>query len=419
MGRIGQALPTPGDRAARQGAWLFLVAGVLALLAIAVGSPRPGVLVAVAAADLATAETCLLLPWGRWPVTRIAGLSLIAFFVLGVSTWAFGGQPGGTIPFCVLTFAWLGLHQPPRLVVWAAVPAAVSYVVGLVAAGAAPEAIGGSVVLVPVLVAVGYVIARTMHDLRESQLRLQAQEQWRAAMTATLAHDVRSPLTSITGALELLADDPGTPPALAPLVESASRQAERIARLAGDLLDLERIDQGRLRLDRTQVDVRALAERVAELTDPRQVRVEVPAGLSVLADRGRLEQILVNLTNNAVRHGAGPVCIGAEQEPGAVVLSVRDHGLGVPPEATSQLFTRLADGRPGTDSVGLGLWIVRMLTEAHGGSVSQENTDPGAVFRVRLPQPGPEATPAGRAEAASAPAGSGRSTPGGGTRPAG
>jgi signal transduction histidine kinase len=390
VGQIGPSTPTAGDRAARQGAWLFLVAGALALLAIVVGSPRPGVLVVVAVADVATAALCLLLPWGRWPVTRIAWLSLIAFLVLGVSTWAFGGQPGGTIPFYVLTFAWLGLHQPPRLVVWAAAPAAVSYLAGLAAAGAAPEVLGGSLVLVPVLVAVGYVIARTMDDLRQSQLRLQAQEQWRAAMTATLAHDVRSPLTSITGVLELLADDPGTPPSLAPLVDAAGRQAERIARLAGDLLDLERIDQGRLRLDRTQVDVRVLAERVAELTDPTQVRVEVPEGLTVLADRGRLEQILVNLTNNSVRHGGGPVLLGAELVAGAVVLSVRDHGPGVAPEATSRLFTRLADGRPGTDSVGLGLWIVRMLTEAHGGSVSQENATPGAVFRVRLPQPEPE-----------------------------
>ncbi len=397
MGQIGPSTPTAGDRAGRQGAWLFLVAGALAVLAIGLGSPRPGVLVGVAVTDLVAAALCLWLPWGRWPVTRIAWLSLVAFVVLGVSTWAFGGQPGGTIPFYVLTFAWLGLHQPPRLVVWAAAPAAVSYVAGLAAAGAAPEVLGGSVVLVPVLVAVGYVIAQSMHDLRQSQLRLQSQEQWRAAMTATLAHDVRSPLTSITGALELIADDPGTPPRLAPLVEAAGRQAERLNRLAGDLLDVERIDQGRLRLDRTEVDVHALADRVAELTDPRQVRVEVPAGLTVVADRGRLEQILVNLTNNAVRHGAGPVVLGAEREPGAVVLSVRDHGSGVPPEARSRLFTRLADGRPGTDSVGLGLWIVRMLTEAHGGSVSQENASPGAVFRVRLPQPGPPAGPAGAA----------------------
>jgi signal transduction histidine kinase len=391
VGQIGPSTPaptrTPGERAGRQGASLFLLAGGLAVASLAVGSPRPTILAAVAVADLAAAALCWWLPWRRWPVTRVAWLSLVAFLVLGVSTWAFGGQAGGTIPFYVLTFAWLGLHQPPRVVVWAGVPAAVSYVAGLVAAGAPREVLGGTVVLVPVLVAVGYVISRGMHDLRESQRLLQSQEQWRAAMTATLAHDVRSPLTSITGALELLADDPGTPPRLAPLVGAASRQAERITRLAGDLLDLERIDQGRLRLDLTRVDVRALAERVAELTDPDEVCVAVPEGLSVLADRGRLEQILVNLANNAVRHGSGPVLLGAAREPRAVVLSVRDHGPGVAPEAASRLFTRLADGRPGTDSVGLGLWIVRMLTEAHGGTVTQENASPGAVFRVRLPEP--------------------------------
>jgi signal transduction histidine kinase len=386
VAQIGQPRASPADRAARQGAWLFLLAGLLAVLAIALDSGRGEILLVVAGLDLLAASLCLWLPWRRWPVTRIAWLSLLAFLVLAVSTWAFEGQPGGTIPFYVLTFVWLGLHQPPTVVAWAAVPAAVSYLGGLLAAGAPANVVGGSIVVIPVLVAVGRVIARSMYDLRESQRLLQSQEQWRAAMTATLAHDIRSPLTSITGALEIVSDDPGTPVALGRLLDSASRQAERITRLAGDLLDLERIDQGRLRLELTDVDVPALADRVAGLTDPGQVRVEVPQGLQVHADRGRLEQILVNLTNNALRHGSGPVVISAHDESGVVTLSVRDHGPGVAPEAAARLFTRLAEGRPDTDSVGLGLWIVRMLTEAHSGEVSHENCDPGAVFHVRLPQ---------------------------------
>ena len=78
--------------------------------------------------------------------------------------------------------------------------------------------------------------------------------------------------------------------------------------------------------------------------------------------------------------------IDARREGGDVIVTVRDHGPGVRPEDLPRLFTRLARGRAGTDSVGLGLWIVRTLTEAHGGSVSHEPADPGARFVVRLPQ---------------------------------
>jgi signal transduction histidine kinase len=347
---------------------------------------RAGVLLSIAAADFAVAAACLLLPWRRWPVSRVAWMSLAAFAIMGVSTWAFGGYTGGTIPFYVLTFTWLGLHQSTRVIWWAAVPATLSYALGLVAAGAPPEQVGATAVLMPVVVAVGLVISRRVEALRESERQLREQEQWRAAMVATLAHDIRSPLTSITGALEIAADDPATSPATRRFIEAAARQADRITRLAAGLLDLERVDQGKLRLNPTEWQVRDLADRVARLTDPDLVKVEVPAGLTVVADRERMEQVLVNLTNNARRHGGGPVVVDARREGGDVLVTVRDHGPGVRPEDLPRLFTRLARGRAGTDSVGLGLWIVHTLTEAHGGSVSHEPADPGARFVVRLPQ---------------------------------
>jgi signal transduction histidine kinase len=382
----GESPAVLSRRAARQGAYLFGLAGILGLAAIAPVPDRTPVLLAIAAADFTTAGLCRLLPWERWPVTRVAWLTLEAFTVLAVSTWVFAGYTGGTIPFYMLVFAWLGLHQPPRVIVWAAAPATVSYAGGLLASGAPPDVVGGTAVLVPVLVAIGLTISRNVHGLRESQRQLRQQEHWRAAMIATLAHDVRSPLSSITGTLEIVSDDPDTPGRLRPLLDAATRQAERITRLASTLLDVERIGQDRLRLDIAEIDLRELASKVAGLTNPDQVRVEVPDELRLRADPARIEQILINLTNNALRHGKGPVVLGAARHDGHVTLTVRDHGPGVRPDAAAQLFTRLAEGRPGTDSVGLGLWIVRMLAEAHGGSVAQRNEQPGAVFSVDLPQ---------------------------------
>jgi signal transduction histidine kinase len=384
---VGEESPAARSQgAARQGAALFALAGALGVLGLGTQPDRAGVLLSIAAADFAVAAACLLLPWRRWPVSRVAWVSLAAFAIMGVSTWAFGGYTGGTIPFYVLTFTWLGLHQSTRVIWWTAVPATLSYTLGLVAAGAPPEQVGATAILMPVVVAVGLVISRKVEALRESQRELREQEQWRAAMVATLAHDIRSPLSSITGALEIAADDPATSPVTRRFIDAAARQADRITRLAAGLLDLERVDQGKLRLNPTEWEVRDLADRVARLTDPGVVKVEVPEGLTVVADRERMEQVLVNLTNNARRHGSGPVVVDARREGTDVLVTVRDHGPGVRPEDLQRLFTRLARGRAGTDSVGLGLWIVRTLTEAHGGSVSHEPAEPGARFVVRLPQ---------------------------------
>lgn len=374
-------------RAAKQCGYLFVVAGLLALAGVPATPGSAAALAGIAVADLVIAALCFVLPWWRWPLSRVAWVSLAGFAVAGVSTWAFDGFIGGTMPFYVLIFVWLGLHQTPGVVWWAAVPATLSYAGGLVLSDAPPPVVGSTVVSIPVMVTVGLVISRYVDHLQQAQERLQAQETWRAAMVSTLAHDIRSPLTAITGALEVVGDDEHVPAHLRRMLDSATRQTHHLTRLAGGLLDLERVEHGRLQLQLEDLDLTAIAADVVWLTDPEKVIVEIPPGTTVHADHDRLEQILLNLTNNALRHGLGPVVIGAHAEPGATVLTVRDHGPGISDRDASRLFTRLAEGRPHTDSVGLGLWIVRILTEAHGGTVSFENTDPGAAFLVRLPLP--------------------------------
>jgi signal transduction histidine kinase len=374
-------------RAAKQCGYLFVVAGLLALAGIAATPGAASALAGVALADLVLAALCFLLPWWRWPVSRVAWVSLAGFAVAGISTWAFSGFIGGTLPFYVLIFVWLGLHQVPRVVWWAAVPATVSYAGGLLLSDAPPQVVGSTVVGIPVMVTVGLVISRYLGHLQDAEQQLRAQDRWRTAMVSALAHDVRSPLTAIAGALEIVGDDEQVPAHLRPMLDAATRQTHHLTRLAGGLLDLERVEHGKLQLRLEDLDVTEVAAGVVQLTAPGKVTVDIPPGTTVHADRDRLEQILLNLTNNALRHGLGPVVLGARAEPGAVVLTVRDHGPGISDRDASRLFTRLAEGRPHTDSVGLGLWIVRILTEAHGGTVSFENTDPGAVFLVRLPVP--------------------------------
>jgi signal transduction histidine kinase len=371
--------------AAKQGGYLFVVAGLLALAGIPATPDFASPLAGVAVADFVVAALCFLLPWWRWPVSRVAWVSLAGFAVAGISTWAFDGFIGGTLPFYVLIFVWLGLHQVPRVVWWAAVPATLSYAGGLVVSNAPPPAVGSTVVGIPVMVTVGLVISRYVHHVQDVRQHLQDQERWRAAMVSTLAHDVRSPLTAIAGALEIVGDDEQIPAHLRPMLDAATRQTHHLTRLASGLLDLERVAQGKLRLQLEDLDVTEIAADVVRLTDPGKVTVDIAPGTIVHADRDRLEQILLNLTNNALRHGLGPVVISARAEPGAMVLAVRDHGPGISDRDASRLFTRLVEGRPHSDSVGLGLWIVRILTEAHGGTVSFENADPGAVFLVRLP----------------------------------
>jgi signal transduction histidine kinase len=202
----------------------------------------------------------------------------------------------------------------------------------------------------------------------------------------TLAHDVRSPLSTIVGVLEVLEGDPATPQQHRVLLASAQRQSARILRLAIGMLEVERAEHGMLRLDLREVSLHRLATEVAILTDHDAVRVDIDPALRACVDAARVEQVLYNLTTNALRHGAAPVVLGAAVVDGWVELRVRDHGRGVPGAEVDRLFDRFSSADHSPHSVGLGLWIVRLLTEAHGGDVRYENAAPGATFVVRIPE---------------------------------
>jgi signal transduction histidine kinase len=379
--------------AASQAAVLFALAGVLALVGIAATPGHTGSLLTIGVLDLAVAVAAWLLPWRRWHPYAPLLLAVPAFAILGVSTWAFGGFAAGTGPFFVLVFAWLGLRFPPWACLVAAPGALVAYVAPLLATGQPAPVLGSATVLVPTAVGIGLLIAHQVEHQRRDRERIAQAERWRAALTATLAHDLRSPLTTVQLVLEAVLDGAADElPAArrAALLGSALRQLGRVSRLAAGLLDVERVDSsGELRLDLADVPVARAVSEAIEQVNSQDVRVEVDPYLVVTADPERLEQMLINLIANALRHGRPPVVIGAAAVADRVRIEVRDHGPGVRPELRDRLFNPFAGSTDEPGSTGLGLWIVDRLARAHGGGVDHEPADPGARLVLTLPR-GPD-----------------------------
>jgi signal transduction histidine kinase len=359
---------------------------VLALVGIVNDPRRAGDLLIIAGADLGLAALSASLRWQAWPPTAPVLLALPAFVVLAFSTWAFGGVAAGTGPFLVLIFAWAALHYPRRLLLALVPPALAAYLLPLILTGQPPAVLGSSVVLLPVALGIALLIEAQARHLREDRARIAEIERWRAALVATLAHDVRSPLSTVQIVLEDLRDNPGE--GSAEFIERALRQVARIDSLTAGLLDLDRIDsQGHLRLDLRPWPVREVVAGAVAHVRADDVVLEIDPALVLTMDRDRFEQIVVNLVGNGLRHGRPPVVVRAAAVGSTGRLEVRDHGAGVPVTAQARLFTRFGSDNPG--SVGLGLWIVGQLARAHGGEAHYEDTGAGGRMVVTWPAGNP------------------------------
>jgi signal transduction histidine kinase len=259
-----------------------------------------------------------------------------------------------------------------------------------------------------VLVAASYVRSRPRGPLRRLVVTLRSTEARRrdershAELIATVAHELRSPLTSVKGfTATLLAKwERFTDDQKRLMLETVHADANRVTRLIAELLDISRIDSGRLEVRRQRVDIAAALRRHVEAhttagQDPARVRLNVADGLpDRWADPDKVDQVLGNLLENAVRHGEGDVIIevapmtvsgdGPDQQEGTEV-TVSDEGPGIPEESMSRVFTRFWRGskRGGT---GLGLYIVKGIVEAHGGTIAVSRAPGGgARFRFILP----------------------------------
>ena len=211
----------------------------------------------------------------------------------------------------------------------------------------------------------------------------------RRALVATVSHELRTPLAALAARLENLAD--GVEPADRDALEGVLAQAQRLGTLVTDLLDLSRVDAGITALRLSEVDVAALvAEARADVALPGRAAsydVRVPAGLTVTADPARLRQLVVNLLDNAVRHGppGGAVSVAAARAEDRWWLEVGDQGSDVPP--SDRVFERFGTSADGTGGTGLGLAVARWVAQLHGGTIGflAAADRPGTTVRVELP----------------------------------
>jgi PAS domain S-box-containing protein len=239
---------------------------------------------------------------------------------------------------------------------------------------------------------------RALDDLQEADRR-------KDEFLAMLSHELRNPLTPILTAAELLARrEAGDEELGAKYRGVIVRQVRHMKRLLDDLMDVSRVSRGKIELQRERVDLNALLLQAADVS--RQLIVEkrhelslalAPHAIAVDADPVRLVQVFDNLINNAAKYTepGGHVAVASVVENGEAVVTVRDDGVGMTPELLGRAFDLFAQGNRSLDrtqgGLGVGLTLVRLLVELHGGSVraSSEGPGRGSELVVRLPLAAP------------------------------
>jgi two-component system, OmpR family, sensor histidine kinase KdpD len=229
-------------------------------------------------------------------------------------------------------------------------------------------------------------------------------EQLRNSLLSSVSHDLRTPLAVITGAAStLLQSTPRVDEATAQdLVKTILEESERLNRLIRNLLDMTRLESGAVQLNKEWLAleevVGAALNRIDHRLQGREVNVSLPADLPLIPfDMVLIEQVLINLLENAAKYSEGPLEISANAAPGEVVVEVADRGPGIPEGHETRVFEKFhrAAREQSPGGVGLGLTICRAILAAHGGRIWAQNREGGgASFRFALPIQGqPPALP--------------------------
>ncbi len=237
---------------------------------------------------------------------------------------------------------------------------------------------------------------RAAREEAEVALRL------RTEFLSIASHELRTPITILSGHIQLLLarlkrEGELDPERLSQTLELVFGRVDKLSRLVNQLLDISRLEDGKLALERRPTDLPALLARVVSdargFSDRHTIRLEAPPALQANVDALRLEQVLANLLDNAIRYSpeGGPIeVVLTQDEHDTVEISVRDHGVGIPPEKRKQLFERFYQAQDynngSTAGWGLGLYISRQILELHGGAIRAEfPSDGGANFIARIP----------------------------------
>ncbi|MFC9427386.1 ATP-binding protein [Streptomyces sp. NPDC056987] len=251
-------------------------------------------------------------------------------------------------------------------------------------------------------------LSRTFNNAAESLQKkvadMSAREESSRRFVADMSHELRTPLTALTAVTEVLEEEADSlDPMIAPAVTLVVSETRRLNVLVENLMEVTRFDAGTARLVLDDVDV---ADQVTACIDARAwldaVELDAARGIVARLDPRRLDVILANLIGNALKHGGSPVRVAVRTEGEELVISVRDHGPGIPEDVLPHVFDRFykaSASRPRSEGSGLGLSIAMENAHIHGGDITAVNVpDGGAMFVLRLPRdgaPGPDSGPRG------------------------
>lgn len=264
------------------------------------------------------------------------------------------------------------------------------------------------------LVSVAKENADLVSELRENNLQLERANRLKSEFLASVSHELRTPMNAIIGYTKLMLDglDGDLTEQQVADLQRVAQAADNLLGLINGLLDLAKIEAGRMELNSEEVDVNSIVEEVTELVRPQAdakglaLEMDVPRSLpAAFVDRARVRQVLVNLAANAVKFTErGSVTVAASIADGWITLSVTDTGVGISPEAQIYIFDEFRQADSSTTrkygGTGLGLAISKRLVALHGGRIWVESTaGVGSTFRFTLPVRmrvvPPDALPAG------------------------
>ncbi len=238
-------------------------------------------------------------------------------------------------------------------------------------------------------------LEHSKEELEDQNRQLRESERLRSELISVISHEVRTPLACVLGYASLLQTRPVDDETRGKYLLIISDEARRLESLVSELVDVKRIEEGRLNLEVETFDLGTLLEEqnrsFGHRSERHTINFEPGSGaLEVRADRGRIAQVIANLLGNAIKYSpdGGQVDVEAGMRLGKVRVSVRDQGIGIPESARSRIFTKFFRGEAGLGGIGgmgLGLAVSREIVEAHGGRMGFETTDGnGSVFWFEL-----------------------------------
>lgn len=382
---------------------LFVGSGLVGLLTLPIPTPRLDVTATavLAASAMALGVATWFAPWNAWPRRASLGLVPPAFALISLGG-VYGGADLQTYgAFFLVSFAWMGISQPPGTPASMAPLAAAAYALPLLSmSGNVEPELYATAITIPLCVLVGEGIAWSLRRLEYMELALRAErhrtehlrelDEMKDAFISAVSHELRTPITICRGHLDVLDPAAGEHEVRA-VKDTLVSELSLMGRLVEDLTTLARVDDGaQLRIETLSLDdfVSGIAKQASPILG-RCLRIESrPADAALRADPQRLTQALLNLLRNVADHAQGdaPVRFRVEPESAGWRFEVADEGGGLAPGDELVVFEPFRTGSSPRAGSGLGLSIVRGVARAHGGDCGVVNRPGhGATFWIRIP----------------------------------